>query len=78
MKIKTFTLLVLILSLFLLLSSCSGESSKAIRTGDAIAPFAGTDLEGNPFSLAAHAGKPAIVRFFSARLSLLQGGHSGV
>jgi len=48
----------------LLLSSCSGESTKAIRTGDTIASFSGTDLEGRNFSLASHIGKPVIVRFF--------------
>ncbi len=64
MKIKTASIIFTSLFLALLLTSCSGESSKAIRTGDPIAPFAGTDLEGTPFSLAAHAGKPAIVRFF--------------
>lgn len=64
MKIKIRILLFISLSLALVLTSCSGESSKAIRTGDTIAPFSGTDLEGTPFSLAAHAGKPVIVRFF--------------
>jgi len=48
----------------LLLSSCSGESTKAIRAGDTIASFSGTDLEGRNFSLASHKGKPVIVRFF--------------
>ena len=48
----------------LLLNSCSGESKKAIRVGDVIATFSGTDLEGNTFSLAAHEGKPVIMRFF--------------
>ena len=47
-----------------LLNSCSGESPKAIRVGDTIAAFAGTDLEGKTFSLASHRGKPVIVRFF--------------
>ena len=64
MKIKTLALPTLLLCLALLLVSCSGENSRAIRTGDTIAPFSGTDLEGTPFSLGAHAGKPAIVRFF--------------
>lgn len=48
----------------LLLISCSGESTKAIRAGDPIASFSGTDLEGRNFSLASHKGKPVIVRFF--------------
>jgi len=48
----------------LLLNSCSGGSKKAIRVGDVIATFSGIDLEGNTFSLAAHEGKPVIMRFF--------------
>jgi thiol-disulfide isomerase/thioredoxin len=48
----------------LLLNSCSGDSTKAIRTGDTISSFTGTDLEGRTFSLASHKGKPVIVRFF--------------
>ena len=48
----------------LLLNSCSGGGTKAIRVGDTLAAFTGTDLEGKTFSLASHKGKPVIVRFF--------------
>jgi peroxiredoxin len=48
----------------LLLNSCSGEDTKAIRVGDAIASFSGTDLQGKTFTLASHKGKPVIMRFF--------------
>jgi peroxiredoxin len=48
----------------LLLNSCSGGGTKAIRVGDTLAAFNGTDLEGKTFSLASHKGKPVIVRFF--------------
>lgn len=48
----------------LLVAGCSGDKKKAIRTGDTLAPFSGTDLQGNTFSLAAHREKPVIVRFF--------------
>jgi peroxiredoxin len=54
----------IIAAVVLLLNSCSGESSKAIRVGDAIASFSGTDLAGKPFTLASHNGKPVIMRFF--------------
>lgn len=47
-----------------LLCSCSGESSKAIRVGDSIASFTATDLEDRSYSLASYKGKPVIVRFF--------------
>ena len=65
MKTRTFTCTFLaITAAILLLNSCSGESTKAIRVGDTIAAFSGTDLEGKTFSLAALEGKPVIVRFF--------------
>ena len=65
MKIKT--LLIVFLSLtaaVLLLNACSGGSAKAIRVGDKIATFSGTDLDGKTFSLSSHKGKPVIMRFF--------------
>lgn len=65
MKTKTFIHTIFaITAFFLLLNSCSGESTKAIRVGDSIASFSGTDLEGKTFSLASHKGKPVIMRFF--------------
>ena len=64
---KTNTLIIAFLYIavsFLLLSGCSGDSKKAIRTGDTLASFSGTGLDGNTFSLASHKGNPVIVRFF--------------
>jgi len=48
----------------LLLNGCSGENKKAIRTGDTLPSFSGTDLNGKSFSLASHKGNPVIMRFF--------------
>jgi peroxiredoxin len=48
----------------LLLNGCSGNTPKAIRTGDTLSSFSGIDLEGKSFSLASHKGNPVIVRFF--------------
>ena len=65
MKTKNFIIVVLyIATAFLLINGCSGDNKKAIRTGDTLAPFSGTDLNGKTFSLAAHKGNPTIVRFF--------------
>ncbi len=65
MKTRTFLYTFFaIAAALLLLNSCSGESTKAIRTGDTIASFSGTDLEGKVFSLASHRGTPVIMRFF--------------
>ena len=64
---RPIPVLILLLTVcLLLLSSCSGDGEKkgAIRVGDRLSPFAGIDLEGKTFSLATHAGKPVIVRFF--------------
>ena len=64
---KTKTLFILLLSIaagVLLLNSCSGDKQKAIRTGDTLAQFSGTDLKGKTFSLATHKDNPVIVRFF--------------
>jgi len=65
MKIATsiHTLCTIALAL-LVLNSCSGGSTKAIRVGDTLSPFTGTDLNGKTFSLASHKGKPVVVRFF--------------
>ncbi|KPJ97593.1 MAG: hypothetical protein AMJ60_10795 [Desulfobacterales bacterium SG8_35] len=65
MKTRTFIAsFFAIAAAILLFNSCSGGSTKAIRVGDTIAAFSGTDLAGKTFSLAAHKGKPVIVRFF--------------
>jgi peroxiredoxin len=50
MKTRTFLYVFLTISIALLLISCSKDSSKAIRVGDTIASFSGTDLEGKTFS----------------------------
>ena len=64
MKTRTFLYVFLTISIAMLLISCSKDSSKAIRVGDTIASFSGTDLEGKTFSLGSHEDKPVIVRFF--------------
>lgn len=65
MKIKTLSIVIFsILVSMLLLNGCSGDNKKAIRTGDILPPFSGTDIEGKPFSLESHKGSPVIVRFF--------------
>ncbi len=65
MKTRTFIYTFgAIAAALLLLGACSGESPKAIRVGDVLASFSGTDLEGRNFSLTDHKGKPLIVRFF--------------
>jgi peroxiredoxin len=65
MKIKSIiTALLLITLSVLLLNGCSGDKKKAIRTGDTLSPFSGTDLEGKIFSLVSHKGNPVIMRFF--------------
>lgn len=65
MKIRTFIYTFFAISAaILLLNSCSGETTKAIRVGDTLASFSGADLEGKTFSLASQKGKPVIMRFF--------------
>ena len=65
MKMKTLIIIFLSFAVsVLLLNGCSGDNKKAIRTGDTLSPFSGTDLGGNTFSLASHKGSPVIVRFF--------------
>jgi peroxiredoxin len=64
MKTKVLLSLFLTIITALLLISCSRGNNKAIRVGDTIASFTSTDLEAKTFSLASHAGKPVIVRFF--------------
>ena len=65
MKIKTFAFILLFFTVSILFfTGCSGDRQKAIRVGDTIPPFTETDINGNPFSLASHNGRPVIVRFF--------------
>ena len=63
---KNITFVVAILAVaasLLLLNSCSG-GKEAIRVGDTVASFSGTDIEGRPFSLKNYMGNPVILRFF--------------
>jgi len=46
------------------LNSCSGGGAKAIKVGDTLASFSGTDLKGGTFSLDSQKNGPVIVRFF--------------
>jgi peroxiredoxin len=64
MKTKIVYLVFLAVTAALLLQGCSGENQKAIRIGDTVASFSGTDLEGRTFSLDALKGKPVVMRFF--------------
>ena len=65
MKTKSLAIFILAITAGLfLLSSCTGDSTKAIKVGDTVSSFSGTDLEGKVFSLASHKGNPAIMRFF--------------
>jgi len=54
-------------SLSLLLAACSGsdQTAKRLKIGDPAPDFSGTDLNGQPVSLAAYKGKPVILRFWS-------------
>jgi len=61
---KFFFAFLSIAALLLMLNACSGDNAKAIRVGDSISSFSGTDLTGADFTLASHQGKPVIVRFF--------------
>lgn len=48
-------------------AACSGGGStaKKIKIGDQAPDFSGTDLNGQPVSLAGYQGKPVILRFWS-------------
>ena len=54
-------------SLSLLLVACPGgdQAAKRLKIGDSAPDFSGTDLNGQPVSLAAYKGKPVILRFWS-------------
>jgi len=61
---KTIIIILAFVSCLLLLNSCSGENKKAIRVGNTLSSFTGTDLEGDKFSLASRKDHPVIMRFF--------------
>ncbi|MBU2538268.1 MAG: redoxin domain-containing protein [Proteobacteria bacterium] len=49
------------------LAACSGENqaAKKLQIGDPAPEFSGTDLSGQPVSLAGYQGKPVVLRFWS-------------
>lgn len=58
---------VLTISLFCLaclLAGCGDDPPKAIRMGDQAPAFTANDMHGQAVSLASHAGKPVVLRFF--------------
>lgn len=63
---KIIPALLLCLVLFLL-AACSGGDQKAkkLKLGDPAPDFSGTDLSGQPLSLAGYQGQPVILRFWS-------------
>ncbi len=58
---------LLLCCMFLVLTGCSGSDSgaKKLKIGDQAPDFKGTDLNGQPVSLAGYQGKPVILRFWS-------------
>jgi len=62
MKTRIPFLLLCFAAIMLLLNGCNNQ--KPIRVNDIMAPFSGTDLKGNTFSLASYKNQPVIVRFF--------------
>lgn len=46
------------------LTACWGKGGERLKVGDQAPPFTGTDLQGQPLTLAAVAGKPVLLRFF--------------
>jgi len=61
---STIVFIIAVTVCLTLLNSCSGDNKKAIRVGNTLSSFSGTDLEGNTFSLESHKGSPVIMRFF--------------
>lgn len=59
--------LYLLCTVFLALAACSGgdQAVKKLKLGDQAPDFSGTDLNGQPVSLAAYQGQPVILRFWS-------------
>lgn len=64
MRIKLTIISIICLACLVFLNGCSGNNTKPIKVGNTLAPFSGTDLEGNTYSLASHKEGPVILRFF--------------
>ncbi len=65
--VKKILPIFLLSTVLLVLTACSGGDSpaKKLKIGDPAPAFAGTDLNGQPVSLAGYQGKPVILRFWS-------------
>jgi len=59
--------LFLLCAVVLALVACSGgkQAAKKLKIGDPAPDFAGTDLSGQPLSLAGYQGQPVILRFWA-------------
>lgn len=64
---KKILSILLLCTLFFALTACSGNDSavKKLKIGDQAPDFSGTDLQGQPVSLAGYQGQPVILRFWS-------------
>ncbi len=60
---KKLLLLCCLIFTLVFATSCS-SNKKPLRVGDTLPTFKATDLDGKLFSLDAHKGNPAVVRFF--------------
>ncbi len=65
--LKKIILAFLFCSVLCVLTACSGGDSaaKKLKIGDPAPDFSGTDLNGQPVSLAGYQGQPVILRFWS-------------
>ncbi len=65
--LKKIVPVFLLCSVLFILAACSGGDSaaKKLKIGDPAPDFSGTDLNGQPVSLAAYQGQPVILRFWS-------------
>lgn len=65
--VKKILPIFLLSTVLLVLTACSSgeQAAKKLKIGDPAPAFAGTDLSGQPLSLAGYQGKPVILRFWS-------------
>lgn len=65
--LKRILPIFLLCSVLFVLAACSGgdQAAKKLKLGDSAPDFSGTDLNGQPLSLAAYQGHPVILRFWS-------------